>query len=98
MQNFRAKDGHGDAQHAPDLGEEEYLATIAVDPAVAGTVGPRAGPPEPFDPQSIPRLLAAGVDDWGGVSPVTPGPRQPRAPLARGGGPAPVDAPSAACR
>ena len=27
-------------------------------------------------------LLAAGVDDWGGVSPLTPGPRQPGAPVA----------------
>ena len=28
------------------------------------------------------RLLDAGIDDWGGVSPVTAGPRQPRATLA----------------
>jgi FO synthase len=29
-------------------------------------------PPNLSEPQQIPRLLAAGVDDWGGVSPVTP--------------------------
>jgi FO synthase len=71
VQNFRAKDDTA-MRNTADLGEEEYLATIAVTRLLLGPSVSVQAPPNLSEPQSIPRLLAAGVDDWGGVSPVTP--------------------------
>ena len=71
MQNFRAKEDTA-MRSTPDLGEEEYLATIAVTRLLLGPSVTVQAPPNLSDPQQISRLLAAGVDDWGGVSPVTP--------------------------
>ncbi len=71
VQNFRAKDDTA-MRSAPDLGQEEYLATIAVARLLLGASVTIQAPPNLSDPEQIPRLLAAGVDDWGGVSPVTP--------------------------
>ena len=71
VQNFRSKDDTA-MRSTPDLGEEEYLATIAVTRLLLGPSVSVQAPPNLSEPQSIPRLLAAGVDDWGGVSPVTP--------------------------
>jgi FO synthase len=56
----------------PDFGEVEYLATIAVTRLLLGPSVSVQAPPNLSEPQLISRLLAAGVDDWGGVSPVTP--------------------------
>jgi FO synthase len=70
VQNFRAKPDTSMAAHdEPDIGE--FLATIAVARIV---LGPRANvqaPPNLSD-EGFPRLLDAGINDWGGVSPVTP--------------------------
>jgi len=71
VQNFRSKDDTA-MRDTPDLGEEEYLATIAVTRLLLGPSVSVQAPPNLSEPQQIPRLLAAGVDDWGGVSPVTP--------------------------
>ena len=71
VQNFRSKDDTA-MRATPDLGEEEYLATIAVTRLLLGPSVSVQVPPNLSEPQQIPRLLAAGVDDWGGVSPVTP--------------------------
>ena len=71
VQNFRAKEDTA-MRSTPDLGEEEYLATIAVTRLLLGPSVTVQAPPNLSDPQQISRLLAAGVDDWGGVSPVTP--------------------------
>ncbi len=71
VQNFRAKDDTA-MRGAPDLGAEEYLATIAVTRLLLGPSVTVQAPPNLSEPQEIARLLAAGVDDWGGVSPVTP--------------------------
>jgi FO synthase len=71
VQNFRAKDDTA-MRSAPDLGEEEYLATIAVTRLLLGPSVSVQAPPNLSEPGQISRLLAAGVDDWGGVSPVTP--------------------------
>jgi FO synthase len=70
VQNFRAKPATPMADHA-DPGEDEFLAAIAVTRVV---LGPRANvqaPPNLSD-ENFPRLLDAGINDWGGVSPVTP--------------------------
>ena len=71
VQNFRSKDDTV-MRGTPDLGAEEYLATIAVTRLLLGPSVSVQAPPNLSGPQEIPRLLAAGVDDWGGVSPVTP--------------------------
>ena len=57
----------------PTLGVEEYLATIAVARLRARPEDAHPGAAEPRRPDRAPRLLLrAGVDDWGGVSPLTP--------------------------
>lgn len=71
VQNFRAKDDTA-MRSAPDLGFEEYLATIAVTRILLGPTVTVQAPPNLSEPAALPRLLRAGVDDWGGVSPVTP--------------------------
>ncbi|GAA1233161.1 bifunctional FO biosynthesis protein CofGH [Oryzihumus leptocrescens] len=71
VQNFRAKDDTA-MRGTPDVGEEEYLATVAVARLLLGPSVSIQAPPNLSEPQEISRLLAAGVDDWGGVSPVTP--------------------------
>jgi FO synthase len=71
VQNFRAKPDTA-MRHADDLDLDEYRATIAVTRLV---LGPRArvqAPPNLVDLGECRALLAAGVDDWGGVSPLTP--------------------------
>jgi FO synthase len=71
VQNFRSK--HDTSMRStPDLGEQEYLATIAVTRIMLGPSVSVQAPPNLSEPEQIPRLLAAGVDDWGGISPVTP--------------------------
>jgi len=71
VQNFRAKPGTA-MQHAADVDAEEYLATVAVTRLVLGPSARVQVPPNLSDPPDLHRLLAAGADDWGGVSPLTP--------------------------
>jgi FO synthase len=78
VQNFRAKPGTRMAS-APEPALEELLWTIAVARLV---LGPRAhiqAPPN-LSYDDFPRLLDAGIDDWGGVSPVTIDHVNPEAP------------------
>ena len=71
VQNFRAKDDTA-MRASEDVGLEEYLATIAVTRVLLGPGTSVQAPPNLSDIDDCGRLLAAGVDDWGGVSPVTP--------------------------
>ena len=71
VQNFRAKGDTAMRDH-PDLGQEEFLATIAVARLLLGTTTSLQVPPNLSEPDQVEQLLAAGVDDWGGISPVTP--------------------------
>ncbi|UAL28736.1 bifunctional FO biosynthesis protein CofGH [Nocardioides rotundus] len=71
VQNFRAKPDTA-MRHADDLALEPYLAAIAVTRVVLGPKARVQAPPNLTDTAECARLLAAGVDDWGGVSPVTP--------------------------
>ena len=77
VQNFRAKPGTKMA-HAPEPSLDEHLWTIAA----ARLVLPRdvhlQAPPNLTD--DFARLLDAGIDDWGGVSPVTIDHVNPEAP------------------
>ncbi|WP_347350168.1 bifunctional FO biosynthesis protein CofGH [Intrasporangium sp.] len=70
VQNFRAKPDTA-MRAVPDLAHEEYLATIAVARIVLGPGVSLQAPPNLTEPESLADLLAAGIDDWGGVSPVT---------------------------
>ena len=78
VQNFRAKPGTRMADH-PEPTLDDHLWTIA---AARIVLGPRAhvqAPPNlAFD--DFPRLLDAGIDDWGGISPVTIDHVNPEAP------------------
>ena len=71
VQNFRAKPGTAMGS-APDAEMSEFLATIAVARLLLGPGMRVQAPPNLVDPGECRALLAAGVDDWGGVSPLTP--------------------------
>jgi FO synthase len=71
VQNFLPKPGT--AMHrSPPPGEEEYLAAVATARVVLGPSMSVQAPPNLSDPERQVRLLDAGIDDWGGVSPLTP--------------------------
>jgi FO synthase len=78
VQNFRAKPGTRMASH-PEPVLEEHLWTIAVARILLGPDAHVQAPPNlAYD--DFPRLLDAGIDDWGGVSPVTIDHVNPEAP------------------
>ncbi|MET0800244.1 MAG: bifunctional FO biosynthesis protein CofGH [Actinomycetota bacterium] len=71
VQNFRAKPST--AMHAaPEPGDEEFLAAVATARVVLGPRMHVQAPPNLSDGSQRLRLLDAGIDDWGGVSPITP--------------------------
>lgn len=70
IQNFRAKPATA-MQGVDDAGRDEYLAAVAAARVVLGPDMRIQAPPNLSDPSELARLLAAGVDDWGGVSPLT---------------------------
>src|SRR5690606_12022294 len=71
VQNFRAKDDTA-MRNAPDADMSEFLATIAVTRLLLGPDIAVQAPPNLVSGAECRALLAAGIDDWGGVSPVTP--------------------------
>jgi FO synthase len=78
IQNFRAKPGTRMARHAePSL--DELLWTIAVARRIFGSGMSIQAPPN-LSPGALRPLVAAGLNDWGGVSPVTPDHVNPEAP------------------
>jgi FO synthase len=78
IQNFRAKPGtRMHAAPEPDL--EEQLWTIAVARLLFGPEMSIQAPPN-LQPQALQSLVRAGINDWGGVSPVTPDHVNPEAP------------------
>jgi FO synthase len=78
VQNFRAKPGTRMASH-PQPSLEEQLWSIAVARILLGSDWHVQAPPNlAYD--DFPRLLDAGIDDWGGVSPVTIDHVNPEAP------------------
>jgi FO synthase len=70
VQNFRAKPGTA-MRGAPDASLLEYIATVAVARIVLGPHMRIQAPPNLSDPAELDLLVRAGVDDWGGVSPLT---------------------------
>ena len=78
VQNFRAKPGTLMAR-APEPDLEELLWTLAVTRIIFGPAMSIQAPPN-LSPGVLPQLLAAGINDWGGVSPLTPDHVNPEAP------------------
>jgi FO synthase len=70
IQNFRAKPGTRMAG-APDATLDELLWTIAAARLIFGPEMNLQTPPNLND-GSLAQLIGAGINDWGGVSPVTP--------------------------
>ncbi|MFI9270730.1 bifunctional FO biosynthesis protein CofGH [Kitasatospora sp. NPDC052896] len=70
IQNFRAKPDTA-MRDVPDAELEELAATIAVTRVVLGPSARVQAPPNLVDDQ-YPLIIGAGIDDWGGVSPLTP--------------------------
>jgi FO synthase len=71
VQNFRAKPDTA-MRGVDDLALDDYLAAVAVARLVLGPRMRIQAPPNLVDLTECRDLLAAGVDDWGGVSPLTP--------------------------
>jgi FO synthase len=78
IQNFRAKPDtkRADADE-PDL--DDLLWTIATARQILGPDMNIQAPPN-LSPGVYPRLIGAGLNDWGGISPVTPDHVNPEAP------------------
>ena len=71
VQNFLPKPGTAMWRHEA-CDRDEYLWTIAAARIVLGAAMHLQAPPNLSDPDELGALVAAGIDDWGGVSPVTP--------------------------
>src|SRR5918999_1122596 len=71
VQNFVPKPGTA-MRDAPPPEQEAYLASVATARVVMGPRMSVQAPPNLSDVEGQRRLLAAGIDDWGGVSPLTP--------------------------
>jgi FO synthase len=78
IQNFRAKSGTK-MHEAPEPVLEEQLWTIAVTRLLFGSSLSVQAPPN-LRSGALDSLIRAGVNDWGGVSPVTPDHVNPEAP------------------
>ncbi|MFG3101743.1 bifunctional FO biosynthesis protein CofGH [Streptomyces sp. NPDC048182] len=69
IQNFRAKPDTA-MRGMPDAELDELIATVAVARHIMGPAACLQAPPNLVDAE-YERLIAAGIDDWGGVSPLT---------------------------
>ena len=78
IQNFRRKPRTRMAQ-TPEPSALEHLWTIAIARLIFGPVMNVQAPPNLIE-ADVDELIAAGVNDWGGVSPVTPDHVNPEAP------------------
>jgi FO synthase len=78
VQNFRAKPGTKMAD-MPDPDEADHLWTIALARLVFGPAMNIQAPPN-LMPDALETMIGAGINDWGGVSPVTPDHVNPEAP------------------
>ncbi|MEU3076002.1 bifunctional FO biosynthesis protein CofGH [Streptomyces laurentii] len=69
IQNFRAKPDTA-MRAMPDAEIDDLVATVAVARLIMGPSACLQAPPNLVD-SAYERLIAAGIDDWGGVSPLT---------------------------
>ena len=78
IQNFRAKSGTR-MDNAPEPSRDELMWTIAAARELFGAGMSIQAPPN-LSADDYPELIRAGLNDWGGVSPVTPDHVNPEAP------------------
>jgi FO synthase len=78
VQNFRAKPDTLMA-NAPEPDLNELLWTIAIARLIFGSQMAIQAPPN-LSPGVLPQIINAGINDWGGVSPLTPDYVNPEAP------------------
>ena len=78
IQNFKPKQDTKMSDHAEPL-TEELLWTIAVARIIFGSSMSIQAPPN-LSPNKLNLLIEAGINDWGGVSPITPDFVNPEAP------------------
>ncbi len=78
IQPFRAKPGTRMADH-PDASDDDLLWTLAVARLVLGGAMNVQTPPN-LAPRLLSEAIDAGINDWGGISPVTPDFVNPEAP------------------
>jgi FO synthase len=78
VQNFRAKPGIR-MRDVPEPSLDDLLRTLAVARLVLGPEVNLQAPPN-LSPDVYPRLLEAGLNDWGGISPLTIDHINPEAP------------------
>ena len=71
VQNFLPKPGTS-MWRAPACDPDEFLWTIAAARMVLDPSIHLQAPPNLSEPDALAALVDAGIDDWGGVSPVTP--------------------------
>lgn len=71
VQNFRSKPSTA-MRDVVDVDVDEYIAAIATARVVLGPAVRLQAPPNLVDLEECRRLLTAGVDDFGGISPLTP--------------------------
>ena len=70
IQNFRAKP-ETKMRHAPEPTLEDLLWTIAIARIIFGPDMSLQAPPN-LSPGVLTQIVASGINDWGGVSPLTP--------------------------
>jgi FO synthase len=81
IQNFRAKPGIP-MRHHLEPSAREMLGTVAVARLLLGPDMNVQAPPN-LSPETYPRLIEAGLNDWGGISPLTLDHINPEAPWPR---------------
>ncbi|GAA4712207.1 bifunctional FO biosynthesis protein CofGH [Phytohabitans rumicis] len=70
VQNFLPKPGTA-MRGAPACPPEDHVRAVALARLILPAGVHVQAPPNLTDPQALGALIAAGIDDWGGVSPVT---------------------------
>ncbi len=81
IQNFRTK-AEIPMRHHPEPSAGDMLRTVAVARLLLGPTINLQAPPN-LSPGTYPRLIAAGLNDWGGISPLTLDHINPEAPWPR---------------
>ena len=81
VQNFRTKPGIPMHRH-PEPSASDMLRTVAVARLLLGPDVNLQAPPN-LSPETYPLLIAAGLNDWGGISPLTLDHINPEAPWPR---------------
>lgn len=78
VQNFRAK-ATTPMAGSPEISDDEMVRTVAIARLILGGAMNLQAPPN-LSPQAHARLIRAGINDWGGISPLTMDYVNPEAP------------------